>query len=400
MQKLTLSSESERILSLGHPWVIADGVTRRWPPGKDGDLVQLVSERGAVIATALREVSDRVVARVLPGAPAALDSAYLRQQLLKARNLRRDYVALDETDAYRLVNGEGDGLPGLIVDRYADYLLIQLYSAIWQPYLKRLYQALQDVFSPSGIYLKQRPQNTRALESQWKDRGKYGQLVMGTAAPEPLIVEENGLRFQVTLTEGLHTGLFLDQRVNRLEWMQRVKGKRVLNLFSYTGAFSVAAAAAGATRVTSIDASASYMDAARQNFNLNRLNPKVHDFRVGDAFTLLKTLQDQQAEFDLILMDPPAFSTTKKSRFSTRGGTAHIVSLVLPLLKVGGMLISSCNHQKVSESDYLKEIRKGMIDAESQLRVVGFRGQPEDFPYRPSWPEGRYLKYVMSVKES
>ncbi|MDX2494048.1 MAG: class I SAM-dependent methyltransferase, partial [Desulfuromusa sp.] len=218
-------------------------------------------------------------------------------------------------------------------------------------------------------------------------------------APASLMIKENGLDYLVDLREGLNTGLFPDQRRNRQELMSRVVGKRVLNLFAFTGAFSVAAAAAGAKEVTSIDVSAKYLDVARENFSINRLNPKRHEFIVGDVFAELSKMETQQRRFDIILFDPPSFSTTKKSRFSTYGGTSKLVAATLPLLESGGLLMSSSNHQKVSWDDYLKELRRGALQTGDILKTIFTSGQPEDFPCSVSFPEGRYLKFVISVKQ-
>jgi 23S rRNA (cytosine1962-C5)-methyltransferase len=392
-----IGAESVRMIELGHPWIIADAYTKKWPAGAAGEVVELTDASGRFLATALLDPKDRIVARILSRQRMRLDLAWLKRRLQAAVALRREHANLAETNAYRLVNGEGDGLPGLTVDCYADYLMVQIYCAGWRKHLKLVTQALQDLLSPVGIYEKTRPQKTRELEAE-SDSKKYGQLLVGKPAPEPLQVLENGLRYLVSLERGLNTGLFLDQRRNRLELMPRLKGKRFLNLFCYTGAFSVAAAAAGASLVTSVDASPGYMEIARSNFNLNRLNPKRHEFLVGDCFPVLEDLARKQKVYDVILMDPPSFSTTAKSRFTTRGGTSDLVTAALKILKPGGLLITSSNHQKVDVAEYLKELRRGALQAGSSLQVVSLGGQPEDFPYPVTFPEGRYLKYAISVK--
>jgi 23S rRNA (cytosine1962-C5)-methyltransferase len=180
--------------------------------------------------------------------------------------------------------------------------------------------------------------------------------------------------------------------------MSRAEGKRVLNLFAYTGAFSVAAAAAGASLVTSVDASPGYTEWAKANFGVNRLNPGQHEFIVGDCLQVLADLARRKKTYDIILMDPPSFSTTAKSRFTTRGGTSDLVAASLPLLSSGGLLIASSNHQKVDLADYLKELRRGALQAGAELRVISLYGQPEDFPYPVTFPDGRYLKYAVCVK--
>ena len=399
MKSCQVGPDTVRMLELGHPWVIADRFTKQWPAGKAGELISLQDEQQRHLATALYDPQERIVARVLDRLKIQLDADWLEKKLRSAQRLRRQHALLEETNAYRLVNSEGDGLPGITVDRYADYLMVQLYSEAWDRHLSLLVAALQKVFQPQGIYRKLRPQETRQLEAKSRDKA-YSQLVVGEAAPVPLQVQENGLNYLVDLREGLNTGLFPDQRRNRRELMSRVAGQRVLNLFAFTGAFSVAAAAAGAKKVTSVDVSQKYLDVARENFSINRLNPKRHEFLCGDVFAELKKLRDAQRRFDIILFDPPSFSTTKKSRFSTHGGTSKLVAETLPLLEPGGLLMSSSNHQKVSLDDYLKELRRGALQAGSELQTIFTSGQPEDFPCPVTFPEGRYLKFVISVTQS
>lgn len=396
-QQRVVGPESVRMLDLGHPWIIADAFTMRWPAGSAGDVVELADERGRFLATALLDPGERIVARVLSWEPMRLDAAWLGKRLRGALHLRRAHADLGDTSAWRLVNAEGDGLPGLTVDVYGDWLMVQLYSQAWRPHLKTVTIALRELLSPAGIYEKERPQKTRELEGSGENK-RYGRLLMGVPAPDPLVVRENGLDFLVSLERGLNTGLFLDQRMNRRDLMTRVKGKRVLNLFAYTGAFSVAAAAAGAAFVTGVDASAGYTEWAWANFGANRLNPKRHEFIVGDCFEILRDLAARRKEYDIILMDPPSFSTTARSRFTTRGGTSDLVAASLPLLREGGLMITSSNHQKVDVADYLKELRRGCLQGGGELRVISLSGQPADFPYPVTFPEGRYLKYAVSVK--
>ncbi len=299
---------------------------------------------------------------------------------------------MGDTTAWRLVNGEGDGLPGLTVDRYGDFLLVQCYTCAWEPHLPAVCQALERAWQPRGIYVKARPAETRGAGAAVK-----GRLLAGKPAPRPLIVTEHGLRFTVDLAGELHTGLFLDQRVNRRNFQRLAAGQRVLNLFAYTGAFSVAAAAGGAAQVTSVDAAPRYLEWARENFSQNGLDSATHEFIVGDCFTELERLAHAGRHFDLVLMDPPSFSTVRSSRFTTSGGTSGLVQRALALLPPGGLLISSSNHQKVELADYFKELRRGALAAGRELRIIETAGQGGDFPFPVTFPEGRYLKYVIGV---
>jgi 23S rRNA (cytosine1962-C5)-methyltransferase len=396
-KKWSVGPESVRMIELGHPWIIADDFTKRWPAGNSGDLVELTDERGRFLATALLDPAERVVARVLSRERMTLDRAWLTKRLRGAIELRLAHADLGDTNAYRLMNGEGDYLPGLAVDRYGEYLLLQLYCSGWQEHLQLVAEVLQELLHPMGIYAKKRPQKTRELEAMGNTK-KYGRLIIGTHSPQPLQVRENGLNFLVNLEQGLNTGLFLDQRRNRRDLMARARGKRLLNLFAHTAAFSVAAVAAGGREVTSVDFSPAYTEWGKANFGANRLNPKRHEFIVGDCLAVMRELGNQGKIYDIVLMDTPSFSTTSSSRFTTRGGTADLVAAALPLLQAGGLLITSSNHQKVDVADYLKELRRGALLAGSGLQVISLAGQPEDFPYPVTFAEGRYLKYAVCVK--
>jgi len=397
MKKCQVGPETKRVLLQGHPWVIADRYTRQWPKVANGELVKLIDEQRQPLAVAICDPQNRIVARCLSGEPVSISACWLEKQFQGCLALRR-HALLGDSDCYRLVNGEGDGLPGVTVDRYGDYLVLQLYTTAWEVYLSDLVAALEKVFAPAGIYLKYRPQQTRKLEAQNKSR-QVNELLAGIHAPDFYQVKEDGLNYQVNLQRGLHTGLFPDQRRNRRELVQRIGGMQVLNLFAFTGAFSVAAAAAGASCVTSVDVSEKYLKIARANFSANRIDPQQHEFVVSDVFAELAKMQSEGRRFDCILFDPPSFSTTKKSRFSTHGGTADLVSAILPLLSTGGLLVGSSNHQKVSLDDYIKELRRG-TGAGNRLKTIFIGSQPEDFPCDVGFPEGRYLKFVINVKAS
>lgn len=392
--RLTVSPETARMLRLGHPWVIADRQTARWPQVSCGALAELADDQGEVLGTALLEPGARVVARLVGPPSLRLDAAWVGARLQAAGRLR-EWLALEQTTVWRLVNGEGDGLPGLIVDRYGDDLLVQYYARGWEAHLATaVVPALRMVHQPRAIYGKFRPQQTRGPEG-----GVKGQLLAGARGGTPQVVTEHGLRFRVDLEGELHTGLFLDQRANRQSFRRLAVGRRVLNLFAYTGAFSVAAAAGGAQKVTTVDAAPRYLEWGRENFCLNGLDPAAHEFIAGDCFAILEKLATQRRRFDMILMDPPSFSTVRDSRFTTSGGTSELVRLALALLPPGGLLVTSSNHQKVDLADYLKELRRGALAAGRELRVIETSGQGGDFPYPVTFPEGRYLKYVVSVAE-
>ena len=384
------------MLNLGHPWVIADHYTSRWLKTEPGSLVELVTNQDHSLGTALYDPGARIVARRLSTSVVEIDRSWFVACLERAVR-SRSWIDFGDTNVARLVNAEGDGLPGLTVDQYGDYLMVQYYTPAWERHLPTIAVALQEVYAPLGIYAKFRTQETRKLAAGKKQTPAQGRLLSGVAAPDDFIVVENGLRYRVDLVKDLNTGLFHDQRRNRLEFRHLSAGCRVLNLFAYTGAFSVAAAAGGATQVTSVDVSGRYLDWARKNFHLNEIAAEDHEFVTGDCFAELDRLQKAGRYFDIVLMDPPSFSTTRKSRFTTSGGTAELVQKALGTLTTGGLLVTSSNLQKMPLDAYLKELRKGSLTAGYQLQVIKVAGQAEDFPFRVGFPEGNYLKYVMSI---
>jgi 23S rRNA (cytosine1962-C5)-methyltransferase len=384
------------MLHLGHPWVIADRFTSRWPQAQCGSLIELVSDGGESLGTALYDPGARVVARRLSATAIELDRRWLVARLEQARK-SRDWLDPGDTTVCRLVNAEGDGLPGLTVDRYGDFLMMQYYTPAWERFLPILSTALQDVYAPQGIYCKYRPQETRKLAAGKKIRPPQGRLLTGQPAPADLTVRENGLIFRIDLVKDLHTGLFHDQRKNRMEFRRMAAGSRVLNLFAYTGAFSVAAAAGGAVQVTSVDVAGRYLNWAKENFRLNGIAAEDHEFITADCFVELERLTKAGRCFDIVFMDPPSFSTTRNSRFTTDGGTAELVQKALRLVTPGGLLITSSNLQKMSLESYLKELRKGSAAVGRPLQIVRVSGQADDFPYTAGFPEGNYLKYVVSV---
>jgi 23S rRNA (cytosine1962-C5)-methyltransferase len=190
--------ETQRMLELGHPWVIEDRYTKRWPQGTRGDIIALRDEENRLLATALLDPGERVAARVLEFGPMKLTQEWLRQRVAEAWRLRLQVLDLQATTAYRLINGEGDGLPGLTVDRYGDYLLVQLYAESWRRHLRLLAQVLEQEFQPLGIYEKRRPQNTRELEAAIPGK-KYSRLLAGQGREGRFSVLENGLNFLVDL---------------------------------------------------------------------------------------------------------------------------------------------------------------------------------------------------------
>ncbi len=394
MRTLHVGDETARQLKNGHPWVIADRFTARWPKNlKPGEIVLLRSPGGDRLGSALVDPAERVVARLLDAEGRTIDRDWIGQRLRQASALREALIDQSRTDCLRLVNGEGDGLPGLTLDRYGDWLMLQLYTEAWLPHLDLLDAAIGRVFRPSGLYLKHRPKQTRELAKA--DPSELVRLVSGRPAPDVLTVQENGLDFLVRLNEGLHTGLFLDLRDQRVRFRQLARDRRVLNLFCFTGAFSVAALAGGARQVVSVDAARGYLDWCRDNIAANGLPGERSELVRGDCFKVLGRFREQRRSFDLVFVDPPSFSTVGKKRFTTRQGTAELFAELLPLVEPGGLIMACSNHQKIDWPDYFRELRRAAVRAGRSLQVLTTCGQGADFPSTVAFGEGRYLKVAL-----
>ena len=295
--------------------------------------------------------------------------------LTAAREFRSLLFDPADTNACRLVSGTADGFTNAMVDRYGERLLVQWYGQR-DP---RLNAALQSAMS----------------ESQVVERSMERQPVGETAVPESRFeIVENGLKFSVSLNAGYSTGLFLDQRENRRRLLvSNLHGKTVLNTFAYTCAFSVAAARAGAT-VTSLDLSKRYLDWGRDNFRLNSVNPEAHDFIYGDCFDWLARLAKKGRAYDLVLLDPPTFSTAKKGRaFSAEKDYAKLVAIAEPLVKAGGTLFCSTNARSLTPQRFMEAVKRGA----PRTRKMEFATQPFDFRIAPG--EKSYLKTIWAELE-
>ena len=302
--RVRLTRSAERIVRLEHPWLYAESLREAPADAAPGDLAVLYDHDREVFALGLFDPESPIRVRVLwKGGSRAIDAGFFAERVRAADVLR---VPLRETDTtgYRVVNGESDGLPGVVLDRYADTLVLKLYTAAWLPWLTELVPAVASVLSPERIVLRL----ARAVAPAFAERAGLadGGLLHGSPLTDPVEFSELGLRFRVDPRQGQKTGFFLDQRENRVRVGERARGRSVLDAFAYVGAFSLHAARGGARSLTSIDASAPALAALRETFALNGRAPGevVH----GDAFESLERLARAGRRFDLVVFDPPPFA--------------------------------------------------------------------------------------------
>ena len=374
-------------LAQGHPWVYRNHV----PPSVRLPSGTWVKVRcGGWTGYGLWDANGSIAIRIFSERQVP-DKKWFYEQVQAAWELRSP-LRQQGCTAYRWLFGEGDGLPGLTVDLYGDYAVIQTYMESAAGLLDDLVAALSTTHSLKGIIL--RTQHSADLPEEGDEPGK-GRLFWGQAAPKDLTVQEHYLKFQVDLQTGQKTGLFLDHRENRrfLEgWSQ---DREVLNCFSYTGAFSLYALRGGAKRVVSVDVGRSLAQATTTNIHLNQLDESRHTFVTEDCFTLLSRYVEQKQRFDLLILDPPSFAKSKQNRHAALRAYTKLNALALQCVTPGGLLATASCTSQVSPDAFKEMIAAAGASAGHRLQIIHEAGQPLDHPVPAQFPEGRYLKFVV-----
>lgn len=313
-------------------------------------------------------------------------------QRLQAAWSRRDPLHTDkDTTAYRLLNGAADGFPDLTVDRYGPVLVANLYSAgerVKPP--TRLLNTLAEWAGSTAVYLKYRPRTANALNEAERAALAPAEALIGQAVEEVEALE-NGLRFLVRPGEGLSTGLFLDMRTVRAWLREQAKGRTILNCFAYTCGFGLAGMLGGAERVVNLDVSRRYLEWGQRNYAANGLSAPTTDFIFGDVFDWLKRFTRTGQKFDLVVLDPPSYATTRQTRFSLARDYAGLVALAAPVVKPGGRLLACANTHTLARKTFLAQIRRGV--PEFGATVLKVEHEPDlDFPVAPGPGSEPYLK--------
>ena len=379
----------------GHPWVYREVLGGRPLRERTGDVVDVIDQGGEFIGRGIYDEDNPIAVRMFTRNPGELLGAGLvRARLHEALAIRQRFVPTDVT-ALRLVNGESDGLPGVAVDRYGDFLVTHFFTPAALSFKNELYDALEIEVKPKGIYEQRR---FRPLSGE-APRGP-AELARGEAAPVELEVQEGALKLWVDVTAPLSTGLFLDLREGRKAVAAWASGRRVLNLFSYTGAISVYAQSGGAGEVVAVDVAAKAHARARRNFALNGWDPEKPELIVGDVFKVLAKMVERRRQFDLVVLDPPAFGTAGRGQvFSATQDYRDLVEASLGVLSRGGLLIAASATQKIGHEDFDRMLADGAARAKTRLRILERRWLPPDFCLSPGFPEGNYLKFVVAARD-
>ncbi len=382
-----LTRSAERIVRLEHPWLYAESLREAPEGGAAGDLAVLYDHDREVFALGLFDPGSPIRVRVLwRGGPRSIDAAFFAERARSADALRAPLRA-GGTTGYRVVNGESDGLPGAVVDRYADTLVLKLYTAAWLPWLSELVPALADALAPERIVLRL----ARGARPAFEAHGLAdGAILHGAPLAGTIEFEELGLRFQIDPRAGQKTGFFLDQRENRARVGERARGKSVLDTFAYMGAFSLHAARGGAASITSIDASAPALAALRENFALNRR--EAGEIVHGDAFEMLAQLARARRRFDLVVIDPPFLARRQAELPSALRAYARLAELALPLVAPEGELVFASCSARVSADALGSALTHAAGRAGRRIEEELRSGHALDHPAR--FPEAHYLKCI------
>jgi 23S rRNA (cytosine1962-C5)-methyltransferase len=391
MPRLRLAKDVAVSLRRGHPWIYAAALERpgAFPPGAT---VEVVDRQGGFVGRGFYDPAGPIAVRLLERrADHALDEAWLRQRIATAIQVRAAARAAGGLpgDAFRLLNGEGDGLPGLVIDVYAGTWAVRCdghaAQAAWQPQLPVIIdQARLGGVATERVWL--RPAEGRGTGG--------GQAVLGAAPTGPVVVREGPMRLHADVVHGQKTGLFLDQRPGRALVGQLAAARSVLNLFSYTGGFSVAAAKGGARHVTTVDLARPAIAAARENLLLSGIDPELHELVAADCRAFLAEAHARGRRWDLVVCDPPSYAPSERAKPAAMSAYARLNADAAAVVADGGILITASCSSHLGEQDFMSAVAHGLTIAGRQAAMFHVGGAGPDHPTQPAFPEGRYLKLL------
>lgn len=386
--KVWLKEGREKSLLRRHPWVFEGAIARLEGEPQAGETVQVCDAHGQFLAWGAYSPSSQIRVRLWSFNPQErIDALFLRRRLEAALRARQGLLADSQTNAWRLVHAESDGLPGLIVDQYADTLVAQFLSSGAERWREEIATALMDLTQARRLY-ERSDVEVRRLEGLPDRSGP----LRGEAPPDRLEIVENGLRFYVDVYQGHKTGFYLDQRRNRRLVRDLAQGRHVLDCFCYSGGFLVNALAGGAASALGLDTSAEALALAEANIALNRLAAQRVTLEEADVFQALRALRDRGRRFDLIVLDPPKFAPTAAHIPQAARGYKDINLLAFKLLNPGGILLTFSCSGGVDAALFQKIVADAAVDAGIQAQIFAWLFQAEDHPVSLAFPEGIYLK--------
>lgn len=387
--KVTIEQAALKDVMNGYPLVTKDTVSISEDTAP-GTLLHLVDAKGNYHATAYYGLQNKGLGWVLSRKEKeSIDLAFFKKKIREAIDKRASFFAAADTTAFRVFNGEGDGIGGLTIDIFNDFYMVSWYSEGIYSFRADVYDALNEVAKPRGIYEKLRF-NTNG---QYVEQDDY---VSGEQGEFPLIIQENGMNYAVDLNDGAMTGIFLDQRNVRQALRDSYsEGKTVLNTFSYTGAFSVAAALGGSVGTTSVDVAKRSLPKTIEQFAVNGIDYETQDIKVMDVFDYFGYAARHDLKFDVVVLDPPSFARTKKITFSTAKDYPKLLKDALKITNKDGIIIASTNNASFNMKKFKTFIDKAFKDTNKRYRILEQHQLPEDFTVPHNFAEFNYLKVVI-----
>lgn len=387
--KIQITPIGSKKIKQGYPLIQQEDLVKM---ALSQEWVELTTQQGEYLGTGYLGKQNKGIGWVLTRQKEPINSAFFQKSFEKAKQKRQSYYLDETTTAFRLFNGEGDGLGGLIIDLYLNHAVFSWYNETLYQKKAVIVAAFQKVFPEMiGAYEKVR------FEGNYPE----SQLLYGEVAAEPTLVQENGITFATYLNEGLMTGIFLDQKEVRGALINGMAiGKTLLNMFSYTGAFSVAAAMGGATKTTSVDLAKRSVPKTREQFEVNGIDPDTQNIHVMDTFEYFKYAKRKGLTFDVIVLDPPSFARNKKKTFSVAKNYGELIEDSVDLLTKQGLIIASTNAANVSPQQFGQMIEKAFEKKGVFYKKTASYSLPADFATLDTFPEGDYLKvYCYEVKK-
>ncbi|HNW86759.1 MAG TPA: class I SAM-dependent rRNA methyltransferase [Candidatus Limiplasma sp.] len=382
MANVVLIRGKEQRVYSGHPWVFRSDIARVEGENADGGVVRVLSDRGQFLAMAVYNPLSQISLRILSRKEEAIDRAFIFGRVKRALDYRRHFADLQSC---RLLFAESDGLPAVVADAFGDQIVLQVLCRGMEAFKQDIVDALVMELHPRGVY-ERNDVPVRTLEGLSMQTG----LLYG-AVPDRVEMIENGVRFWVDVKEGQKTGFFLDQKENRAAIAPFVKDARVLDCFTHTGSFALHAAHFGAREVLGVDISDYACEFATENAKLNGVDDRVR-FECANAFDFLRAAQDHHEQYDVVVLDPPAFTKTRSAVPGAIRGYKEINLRGMKLVSDGGYLVTCSCSQHVLPPMFQEMILDAQKDARVQLRQVEFRTQGRDHPILPASPETQYLK--------
>ncbi len=394
MNKLILKKGREKALLRRHPWVFSGAIQSVEGNPGTGETIEIRDAHGQFLAWGAYSPSSQIRARVWSWEQTEeINQTFFQNRILQAAQLRDEWIDKTTTTAYRLIHAESDNLPGLVVDRYNNTLIMQILSAGVEHWRDQIVESLASLDGIGCIY-ERSDVTVRDLEGLPERTG----LLFGELPKQPMIIKENDLQFLVDLATGQKTGFYLDQRDNRQFCRGIAKDKSVLNCFAFTGGFSVYALAGNAESVLSIDSSEEALHLGKENVILNRGNLDKTEWITGDVFDELRTLRDQGRQFDMVILDPPKFAPTAAQAKKAARGYKDINLYGFKLLKPGGVLMTFSCSGGIDAPFFQKIVADAALDAEVDAKIIYRLNQAADHPTHLPFPEGSYLKGLVVIR--